>query len=427
MFPPPLRRGGDRIDLFLAKEKPVSGTGPQPVMALPLEGLRILALTQLGAGPYAMTMLSDLGAEILKIEDPTTGGDEARNVPPYAEDGDGLYYQSFNRNTRSVTVNLRTPEGKDVFRRLVALSDAVYSNPRGDLPTKLGFDYASLKEINPRIVCCALSGFGATGPRAADPAYDFLLQGLAGFMSVTGEPEAEPTRCGVSIVDFSGGLMSAVGLLIGLLRARTTGVGSDVDVSLLDTAVSMLNYLAVFNLNRGIEPRRLPGSAHQTLVPSQNFPTRDGFIVIMCMKEKFWQRLAERMDLVELLEDARFKTFADRLENRDALIPILKERFETKTTGEWLSRLSGAVPCAPVNTISEALNDEQIRAREMVVGYEHPRFGTIRQVGCPIKIDDVRPRYTHAARLGADTDGVLRDLLQMDTDTIEELRRKGAI
>jgi crotonobetainyl-CoA:carnitine CoA-transferase CaiB-like acyl-CoA transferase len=396
-------------------------------MGLPLEGLRILALTQLGAGPYAMTMLGDLGAEILKIEDPTTGGDEARNVPPYADDGDGLYYQSFNRNTRSVTVNLRTAEGRGVFRRLAAVSDAVYSNPRGDLPAKLGFDYASLKETNPRIVCCALSGFGGTGPRAAEPAYDFLLQGLAGFMSVTGEPDAEPTRCGVSIVDFSGGLMSAVGLLIGLLRARTTGIGGDVDVSLLDTAVSMLNYLAVFHLNRGVEPRRLAGSAHQTLVPSQNFATSDGFIVIMCMKEKFWHRLAERLDLAPLLQDERFKTFADRLAHRDDLIPLLQERFKTKTTIEWLDRLSGAVPCAPVNTIGEALDDEQIRAREMVVSYEHPRFGTVRQVGCPIKIDNTRPRYTAAARLGADTDDILRNLLQMNTDMIEELRNKRAI
>lgn len=396
-------------------------------MALPLEGLRILALTQLGAGPYAMTMLGDLGAEILKIEDPSTGGDEARNVPPFAEDGDGLYYQSFNRNTRSVTVNLRIPEGRSVFRRLVAVSDAVYSNPRGDLPAKLGFDYASLAEINPRIVCCALSGFGSNGPRAADPAYDFLLQGMAGFMSVTGEPGAEPTRCGVSIVDFSGGLMSAVGLLIGLLRARITGVGGNVDVSLFDTAVSMLNYLAVFNLNRDIEPRRLPGSAHQTLVPSQNFPTRDGFIVIMCMKEKFWQRLAELMGLAHLLDDPRFETFADRLQHRDELIPILKQRFQTRTTAEWLTVLGGTVPCAPVNTISQALNDEQTRARDMVIAYEHPRFGSIREVGCPIKMDDVHPRYTPAARLGADTEDVLRELLHMDTEAIEQLRRKGAI
>src|SRR5712692_10352008 len=164
---------------------------------LPLTGVRILALTQLGAGPYAMTMLGDLGAEIIKIEDPTSGGDEARTVPPYAIDGDSPYYQSFNRNTKSLTLNLRTPQGKDVFHRLVRVCDAVYSNPRGDLPAKLGFDYASLKAVNPRIVCCALSGFGKTGPRATDPGYDFLIQALAGFMSVTGDPDGAPTRCGV--------------------------------------------------------------------------------------------------------------------------------------------------------------------------------------------------------------------------------------
>ena len=257
--------------------------------ALPLTGVRILALTQLGAGPYAMTLLGDLGAEIIKIEDPTIGGDEARTVPPYAGDGDSPYFQSLNRNAESLTLNLRIPAGQDLFRRLVQIADVVYANTRGDLPAKLGIDYAGLRAVNPRIVCCSLSGFGKTGPRAADPGYDFLVQALAGFMSVTGDPGSAPTRCGVSVVDFSGGLTSVVGLLIGLLRARSTGVGCDVDVSLLDTAVSMLNYLAVWSLNHGHRLERLPDCAHQTLVPSQNFATRDGHLVIMCMKEKFWR------------------------------------------------------------------------------------------------------------------------------------------
>ena len=396
-------------------------------MELPLAGLRILALTQLGAGPYAMMMLGDLGAEILKVEDPAIGGDEARTVPPYAEAGDSLYFQSLNRNARSITLDLRGPEGRAVFRRLVQVCDAVYSNPRGDLPAKLGFDYASLKDVNPRIVCCALSGFGRTGPRAAEPAYDHLLQGLAGFMSVTGGPETPPTKCGISIVDFSGGLMSAVGLLIGLLRARETGVGCDVDVSLLDTAISMLNYLAVWNLNRGREPQRLADSAHASLVPSQSFPTRDGFIVVTCMKEKFWRRLVERMELPHLLRDTRFATFPDRLEHRAELIPLLNGVFRTKRTAEWLDRLRGHVPCAPVNTIGEALQDEQVLARKMVIAYEHPRFGTMREVGCPIKIDAVEPRYGPASALGADTEQVLRELLEMDSAAIQELRTKGAI
>jgi crotonobetainyl-CoA:carnitine CoA-transferase CaiB-like acyl-CoA transferase len=395
--------------------------------SLPLEGVRILAFTQLGAGPYAMTMLGDLGAEIIKIEDPTIGGDEARNVPPYAADGDSPYFQSLNRNAKSLTLNLRTPQGREVLHRLVTVSDAVYANPRGDLPAKLGFDYASLKDLNPRIVCCALSGFGKTGPRAADPGYDFLVQALAGFMSVTGDPGAPPTRCGVSIVDFSGGLTSALGLLIGLLRARATGVGGDVDVSLLDTAISMLNYLAVWSLNRDYRLERQPDGAHQTLVPSQTFRTSDGYLVIMCMKEKFWQRLADRMALGHLKDDPRFRTFQDRLMHRAELIALLQDVLERKATAEWLELLRGHVPCAPVYTVAEALHDEQVLARDMVVEVEHAQFGRLRQVGCPIKIDGVRPRYQSASRLGADTDALLRGLLGLSPDEIAALRRHGAI
>jgi len=396
-------------------------------MTLPLAGVRILALTQLGAGPYAMTVLADLGAEIVKIEDPTTGGDEARTVPPGAEDGDGIYYQSFNRNTRSLTLNLRVPEGQHLLHRLASVADAVYANPRGDLPAKLGFDYAHLKAYNPRIVCCVLSGFGRTGPHAADPAYDYLLQSRAGFMSVTGEPGTPPSRCGVAVVDFSGGLMSVVGLLVGLLRARETGIGGDVDVSLLDTAVSMLNYLAAWTLSGQLEPQRLPDSAHPSLVPSQCFPTRDGYIVVMCMKEKFWRRLAERLGLGHLVDDPRFATFADRLQHRDVLLPLLKDVFRTKTAAEWLTLLRGEVPCAPVQSIAEALRDEQVLARDMVISYQHPRFGTVRQVGCPIKMDGVEPRYGPAAALGADTDEILRELLHLNQAQIRELREKGAI
>jgi crotonobetainyl-CoA:carnitine CoA-transferase CaiB-like acyl-CoA transferase len=395
--------------------------------ALPLEGVRILALTQLGAGPYAMTLLGDLGAEIIKIEDPTIGGDEARTVPPFAEEGDSPYFQSLNRNAKSLTLNLRTARGVEVFHRLVRVSDAVYANARGDLPAKLGLDYASLRSVNARIVCCSLSGFGKTGPRAADPGYDFLMQALAGFMSVSGDPGSSPTRCGVSVVDFSAGLASITGLLIGLLRARETGIGCDVDVSLLDTAISMLNYLAVWNLNKGFRLDRQPDSAHQTLVPSQNFPTKDGYLVIMCMKEKFWQRLADLLGLAHLKDETRFRTFQDRLAHRGELIALLKDALRTKTTDEWLALLRGHVPCAPVYDVEQALKDEQVLAREMVITVDHPRFGPLREVGCPVKIDDVRPRYGPASRLGADTEDLLRDLLGLSHGEIERLRERGAI
>jgi crotonobetainyl-CoA:carnitine CoA-transferase CaiB-like acyl-CoA transferase len=401
----------------------VNSTGP-----LPLADVRVLAFTQLGAGPFGLMMLADLGAEIVKVEDPQTAGDEARRVPPFNDPaaGDGLYFQSLNRGARSLTLDLRAPEGRDLLRRLAARADAVYNNLRGDLPGRLGLDYAALGPANPRIVCCSLSGFGRSGPRAGDPGYDYLLQAYAGFMSVTGEPDAPPTKCGVSIVDFSGGILSALALMIGLHRARTTGVGGDLDVSLLDTAVSMLNYLAVWMLNRDWQPRRLPGGAHQSLVPSQSFRTRDGWLVIMCMKEKFWERLVERMGLGALAADPRFQTFSGRLANREALVPLLEAEFRRRTTAEWIERLRGGVPVAPVYTVEETLADEHVRAREMVVEVVHPRFGTIRETGCPIKMDGVRPRYAPAAALGADTAALLAEI-GIDAAALAGLRARGVV
>jgi crotonobetainyl-CoA:carnitine CoA-transferase CaiB-like acyl-CoA transferase len=395
---------------------------------LPLTGVRILAFAQLGAGPWAMTLLSDLGAEVIKVEDPTTGGDEARTVPPFADPAarDGLYFQSLNRGARSLTLNLRAAEAADLLHRLVARVDAVYNNLRGDLPAKLGLDYAALRAWNERIVCCSLSGFGRTGPRRSDPGYDFLLQAYAGFMSVSGEPDGPPARCGVSIVDFSGGILSALGLMIGLHRARTTGRGCDLDVSLLDTAIAMLNYLAVWSLNRDWQPRRLPGGAHQSLVPSQTFRTRDGWLVVMCMKEKFWERLADRMGLAVLRDDARFRTFADRLTHRDALVPLLEEAFRRHTTADWLERLRGHVPVAPVYDVEQALADEQTVAREMVVEVAHPIFGQVRQTGCPIKMDGVTPRYAAAAALGADTEALLAEV-GVGADEVARLRARGVV
>jgi len=394
----------------------------------PLGGIRILAATQLGAGPFGLMFLSDLGAEVVKIENPATRGDEARTVPPFNDPAahDGLYFQSLNRGARSLTLNLAHPEGRALLHRLVPRFDAVYNNLRGDLTTTLGLDYATLGTSNPRLVCCSLSGFGRTGPRRDEPAYDYLLQAYAGFMSVTGEPDAPPTKCGISIVDFSGGMLSALALMIGLHRARATGRGCDLDVSLLDTALSMLNYMAAWSLDRGWAPARYAGGAHQSLVPSQSFATADGWLAIMVMKEKFWERLALRLGLPELRDDARFRTFADRLANRAALIPILCARFRERTTAEWLERLRGHVPVAPVYTVAEALADEQAAAREMVIDVAHPVFGALRQVGSPIKVDGVRPTYRPASALGADTAALLAEI-GVDGAALAALRAKGVV
>ena len=374
--------------------------------APPLAGVRVLAFTQLGAGPYAMTLLADLGADVVKVEDPSAGGDEARRVPPFADAAaaDGLYYQALNRGARSLTLNLRAPEGRALLQRLVARADAV----------------AALRAANPRVVCCTLSGFGRTGPRAGEPGYDFILQAYAGFMSVTGEPDGPPTRSGVSVVDFAGGMLSALALMIGLHRARETGTGCDLDVSLFDAALSMLNYLAVWTLNRDWHPARLADGAHQSLVPSQRFATRDGWIVVMCMKEKFWERLADALDLGALRDDPRFRSFADRLAHRDALVALLARTFRTRTTAEWLTRLRGLVPVAPVHSVEEALADA------MVVDVPHRVFGDLREVGCPIKMDGVAPRYRAAAPLGADT-ATLLDEIGVTPGEIERLRTLGVV
>jgi len=390
----------------------------------PLDGLRILAVSQFGAGPFGTQMLADLGADVVKVEDPGVGGDSARYVPPFQGEADSPYFQSFNRGKRSVSLNLRHPDGQAVLRDLVRVSDAVFNNARGDLPDKLGLTYEQLKDTNPRVVCCSLTGYGRTGPRAGEPAFDYLVQGYAGYMSVTGGPSG---KCGVSVIDFAGGYAAMVGLMVGLFDAQRTGVGRDVDISLLDTAVSMLSYFAIWTLNRDWIAERTRESAHQTLVPAQNFPTRDGWIVIFCNKDKFWRDLVETLGVPELAEDDRFRTFADRFTNRDALVSLLHARFTTRTTADWLDRLRGRVPCAPVNDVRQALADPQVLARDMIVEVEHPEFGTLREVRSPVRTEGEIRRPRRAPRLGEHTDPILRDVLGYSASTIARLRSAGVI
>jgi crotonobetainyl-CoA:carnitine CoA-transferase CaiB-like acyl-CoA transferase len=388
----------------------------------PLEDIRILAVEQYGAGPFGSVHLADLGAEVIKVEDPSNGGDVGRYVPPYQEGEDSLFFEVFNRNKRSINIDLSTPEGRQVFEDLVRVSDVVYSNLRGDVPAKIGITYDDLKHLNPKIVCCALTGFGMTGPRAKEPGYDYVLQGMAGWMDITGEPSGPPTKSGLSLVDYSGGLVAAISILAGVHAARRDGVGMDCDVSLFDTAISMLTYPAIWNLNGDFEPVRTHNSAHPSLVPFQAFQTSDSWIVVACPKEKFWQRLGDVMERPDLVTNERYATFADRRRNAGELIPILEEIFASRTEEEWLRLLRAAgVPCGPVNTVSQALADDHTIARGMVVETEHPVFGTVRQVRSPVRVGAPVTDYRRAPQRNEDAEYIYSEMLGYDAEQIERL------
>src|SRR3954470_22368253 len=272
-------------------------------MTLPLADVKVLAIEQFGAGPWATLQLADLGADVIKVEDPAAGGDVGRYVPPFQEGEDSLFFETFNRNKRSIALDLRHERGGEVLLDLAAAVDVVFSNLRGDQPRRLGLMYDQLAERNPQIVCCSLSGFGMTGPRAAEGGYDYMMQGLAGWQSLTGEPEGPPTKSGLSLVDLSGGYASAIAVLAGLWRARRDGVGCDCDVSLLDTALHELVYVGTWAASRGYVPPRRHNSAHPSVVPFQNFETADGWIVVAGPKQKFWERLCEVLGRPDLAED----------------------------------------------------------------------------------------------------------------------------
>ncbi len=393
---------------------------------LPLADIRIVAVEQYGAGPWGTMQLADLGAEVIKIEDPSVGGDVGRYVHPFQEGESSLFFETFNRNKRSVSLDLRHAEARPVFEDLVAGADAVFSNLRGDQPAKLGLRFADLERVNPRIVCCSLSGFGTTGPRATEGAYDYTMQGLAGWQSVTGDPDAPPTKSGLSLVDFCGGYVAALAILAGVWRARREGRGADVDLALFEVALAQLTYLGTWVATRDYRPARRANSAHQSIVPFQNFATADGWLVVACPKQSLWQRLCDAVGRPELASDGRYASFADRYANRDELLEALEQIFVTRTTAEWLDALTPAgVPCAPVNDLADALGDEQVAARGGLVEIEHPVLGLVRQVASPFRFDGTELPAARAPLRGEDTGAVLRDLCGYSDSRIGELGEDG--
>ncbi len=369
--------------------------------AKPLTGIRVLTLEQFGAGPYGTMFMAELGAEVIKVEAPE--GDPSRQVGPYKlGENDSEYFQAWNLGKKSVTIDLKSPAGRKRFEALVKTADCVVNNMRGTQPARLAIDYASLKHIKPSIVCLHISAYGRTNERADWPGYDFLMQAEAGLMELTGDPAGAPTRVGVSLIDSMSGLTGTVGLLACLLRAKTTGLGGDVDTCLYDVAMHQLTYPGTWYLNEGDVSPRVPRSAHLSLAPVQTYPTKDGWIFIMCMTQKFWLELCKAMARDDLLTDPRFPDPGARARNRAALDEALDPTFKTRTTAEWLKKFNGLLPAAPVYRLDQALDSEFARATGMVSSVPHPAKGQLRVIANPIRIDGERLSQEACSPLGAD-------------------------
>ncbi len=396
-------------------------------MSLPLQGLRIIAIEQYGAGPFGTQHLADLGADVLKIEHRASGGDISRAVGPhFFGPGDSHFHHAFNRNKRSMTLDLKVHEGRTILRQLVAQSDAVFNNLRGDLPAKLELEYASFKTHNPKIVCVHLSAYGREGSRQDWPGYDYLMQAEAGYLHLTGEPEGPPTRCGLSMVDFMTGTTAVMALLAGIVEARSSGRGRDLDVSLFDVAIHNQAYLATWYLNGGHRTSRVARSGHPSLVPSEMYRTRDGWIFLMCNKEKFWQALADLVGQPEWVTDPLYCDYQARLANRVQLRQAIDAALSTEDTATWLERFAGEVPSAPVFDVAQALENPFLAEQQRITAYQRGGSGKpVRGIASPVRISDELPTQA-APQLGEHTDKVLQSLGYGETE-IEALRSKGVI
>ncbi len=393
---------------------------------LPLKGFRIISAEQYGAGPYGTMFLAQMGADVIKIE-PPKGGDTARGVGPhFLREGESIYFQTFNLNKRSLTLDLATEQGQEVLHKLAKNSHAVANNLRGDVPAKVGLTYDQLKQANPAIVCAHASAYGRDNARAKWPGYDYLMQAEAGFCALTGEPDGPPARMGLSMVDFMTGTQMAVGLLAALLDAQRTGVGCDVDVDLMSSAVHQLTYPAVWYMNEGDVTQRVPRSAHPSATPSQMFKAADGWMFIMAQIPKFWPILCERIGHAELTDDPRFASPKARLANRAELTKILDSIFVEKPMGHWQALLEGHVPVAPVYELDQALDNPWLDTIGMKQTVAHPDRAEIEVLASPIRFDGKRLPSRAAPLLGADSDVILQEI-GYDDDAIADMRQSGVI
>lgn len=392
-----------------------------------LSGVRIVDLTQMLAGPYGSMLLADLGAEVIKIEDPQ-GGDPTRRIGPPFVQGESGYFMSVNRNKRSVALDLRGEEGRRVLYDLVKVSDVVFNNFRPGTMERLGCSHETLREINPRIIYCSLTGFGETGPYRDRPAFDLAIQAVSGAMSITGEPGRPPVRMGVPMGDLGGSLFCAFAISAALYARDKTGQGQYLDVGLMDCMVSLLTYVGQYHLIDGRVPGPI-GSAHQSVVPYQAFATEDIYIVVAVFVEKFWHAFCEVLGIDELAEDPRFVDNDQRRDHREELTPILERIFLTRSGNEWVKLLSEAgVPCSPINTLDRVFSETQVAARDMLAETDHPRAGRIRSIGNPVKTSpSMEQSSAPAPLLGQHTGEVLRDILKYAPQHVLRLREEGVI
>ena len=395
-------------------------------MSYPLEGVRVLELGQIIAGTYGSQVLSDLGAEVIKIETPEGDLGRIPSVAPYR--GLSGLFLTFNRNKQSIVINLKNTDGCKLFYDLVKVSDVVIDNFRPGVLERLAIDYPILSKINPRIIQCSVTGFGSSGEYKDYPALDLNIQAISGHMAITGEPGRPPVRVGVPLADISGGIYASKGVLAALYEREHTGKGRRIEISMFDTMLHLLTYIGTMWLTNGEVPKP-PGSAHDYSVPWQAFATSDGYVVVATRQENFWKKLCAVLEHADLADDPLFADNATRVKNRKVVIPRLEEIFRTRTAADWLKRLRDAgVPAAPVNNVDAAFAEPPVAEREMIVEYDHPQVGKVRLPGNPIKMDGMGETISNPApMLGEHTDAILKSLLHLSAQEIAALRASGAV
>lgn len=393
----------------------------------PLDGIRVLDLTRVLAGPYCTMFLGDLGAEVVKVEQPAVGDDTRGWGPPFVG-GESAYFLCVNRNKKSLALNFKSDQGMDLLRRLAKEADVLIENFRPGTMERLGLGEKDLRGLNPRLIYASLSGFGADGPMSDWPGYDLIVQAWGGLMSITGQPDGEPTKVGVAIIDIVAGLMLGKAIVAALFARERLGVGQKIDTSLLEAAVACLINAGSNYLVEGKIPQRW-GNAHPSIVPYQSFKTADGYLVVGVASEGIWRRFCEAIGKTKLADDPRFAKNQNRVERREELIRILSDIFLSRDNRAWLKLLNDAeVPCAPVQTIDQVFDAPQVLQRKMLVEVEHPTAGPVRMAGIPVKLSATPASIRlPPPLLGQHSEEVLEGWLAMDRAEIEELRKKHVV